>query len=869
MSALFRNLTLGWISIATSLQATAADYDAVLQPFFESHCVKCHGPDKAKSGVRLDELPRHIDDDYAAEEWQEVLDVLNGAEMPPEDEPQPSTEEMAAAIEVMTDELFQARKRLVDPKSVTIRRLNKREYANTIRDLLGVPVDTASLPADGTLDGFDTVGDAHFMSVPQFERYLELARVSLDRALVNGPRPEKLIERTEPETRNRKVKDSLRGKEDELASWEAILADPDSAADEKKHAETRLKKGMDTFLRSKGYVEQPGAETGFILDITQSPFGGQAHDKVYMGLPKPRSGPGNQNAESKPAKLGNPIGHYVARFRAGLTCAPTEGERLMVEVTRSDTFNMQVSYRHSLATFEITKTMDDPHIFEVAFENLGELEDKIAVGVGKLNEFQYGRTKPTRRGNFVFPDSTQTPYVWVDWLEVEGPFLDEWPPAAWQTTFFRGDTVSEAEESSYAREIIARFAKRAFRGREANPEFLSRLLGIYGDYRATGSSFVDSVKEALAVVLSSPSFVYLIEPSQSDDKRPLTDLELASRLSYFLWSHPPDSELQTLAEAGKLSQPEVLATQVERLLNDPKADQFTHAFISQWLELDWLDMIVISKTFSEFNETLRSSMRAEPIEMFRELIREDISLTNFIDSEFIMADGVLSRFYGLNAEGPNNGGFQKISLPNDSPRGGLLGTGAVLTMTGTGERTSPVERGVFVYHRMLGKEISPPPPNVPQLVVEDGTELTVRQLLEAHTNQAQCASCHRRMDPLGFGLEHFDAIGRWRDGEQQMTDNDRPRRGTKGLLPLDAKGVMPDRKREFDGHEELKAYLMEDQDQMATGFLQSILTYALGRRVGFSDSQIVDQLQAEWKHDGYTMRKLIHAIVKSEPFQTK
>ncbi|MEM7012569.1 MAG: DUF1588 domain-containing protein, partial [Verrucomicrobiota bacterium] len=213
--------------------------------------------------------------------------------------------------------------------------------------------------------------------------------------------------------------------------------------------------------------------------------------------------------------------------------------------------------------------------------------------------------------------------------------------------------------------------------------------------------------------------------------------------------------------------------------------------------------------------------------------------------------------------------FQRVSLPDDSPRGGLLGTGAVLTMTGTGERTSPVERGVFVYHRMLGKDISPPPPNVPQLVVEDGTELTVRQLLEAHTSQAQCASCHRRMDPLGFGLEQFDAIGRWREGERALTERGRPKRGNNSLIKIDTTGVMPDRQRTFDGSEELKSYLMEDQDEMVRGFLKSILTYALGRRVGFSDGEFVEQMQADWKAKDYAMRELIHAVVQSEEFQSK
>ncbi|MEM1294484.1 MAG: DUF1592 domain-containing protein [Verrucomicrobiota bacterium] len=862
MSANFRYLALGWIFIATSLQAADEGYDVVLQPFFEKHCVKCHGPDKAKSGVRLDELPMHIDDDYAAEEWQEVLDVLNGAEMPPEDEPQPETEEMAAAIEVMTDELFQARKRLVDPKSITIRRLNKREYANTIRDLLGVPVDTSNLPADGTLDGFDTIGDAHFMSVPQFEAYLELARVSLDRALVNGPRPEHLSKRTEPELHaNQKAERTIQRFEKSIAELRPKL-DGTLTNEDRAQYERLIRKFEIGQVRAGGHLRQPAAQSGFILQLSGA-------DHCFVKLP--RQNRGRQEPEPAQASLGDPIGRYVARFRAGLTCEPTNGERLFVELLRTNNFNMQVSYRHTLGAFEVSRPMDDPHVFEVPFENRGELDDLIALQVGKLNE---GQTPgPKGRGpKPQFPDSTQVPYVWIDWIEVEGPIFEEWPPAAWQTTFFKGDTVSAAEESGYAREIIAQFANRAFRGREVGDEFLHKLQGIYADYREDGTSFADSVKEALAVVLSSPSFVYLVEPSEKDEKRRLSDLELAARLSYFLWSHPPDAELQQLAETNQLHRPRVFAAQVDRLLNHPKADHFTKAFMSQWLELEWLDMIVVNtNTFPSFTEQLRHSMRDEPVEMFREMLREDLSITTFIDSDFVKIDGMLSRFYGLELVN-DKPGFQKVSLPDDSPRGGLLGTGAVLTMTGTGERTSPVERGVFVYHRMLGKDIPPPPPNVPQLVVEDGTDLSVRQLLEAHTNQAQCASCHRRMDPLGFGLERFDAIGTWLapGTEPSATENHQPNRKRKRAAPeIDASGVMPDRKRTFNGHEELKAHLMTDQDAMAEGFVKSILTYALGRRVGFSDGLFVDQLLAEWKAEDYGMRTLIHQIVESEPFQSK
>lgn len=829
-------------SIVSQQTLQAESLGESLRPFFKEHCIRCHGPEKTKGKVRLDKLPSTISDEYSAEAWQEVLDVLNGAEMPPEDEPQPKTGELAEAIATMTDGLFEARRQLVDSGSVTIRRLNKREYAKTIRHLLGVPVNTNDLPSDGTLDGFDTVGDAHFMSVPQFETYLKLGRVALDRALVEGPRPEQRVVRSEPERdRNKKA--------------EATIA----AADGKS------RKSKEFLVRSKEYLAQPAAKTGFILDLTQKPFGGQAHDKAWVDVPRARKEP----EEAKASRLGDPIGRYVARFRVGLTCEPQPGEKLFVDLVRTDAFSMQVQYTFPLGTFEISRTMDDPHVFEVPFENFGETDDKIAVVLSKIRSSGSGAKRPPRGGNKV-PDSTKEAYVWVDWVEVEGPFIEEWPPKAWRETFPNGVPSDASKESGYAREIIAGFAKRAFRGQPANDGYLDQLQAIYEDYRRTGSPFVEAIKEPLSVILSSPSFVYLVEPSAPDGKRQLSGLELASRLSYFLWSHPPDGELRMLGESGRLSDPEVLRGQIERMLEDPKAEEFSGAFFSQWLELPWLDMIVVNGAkFPQFNETVRRSFRNEPIEFFRDLIRHDLSVTNLIDSDFVVIDGVLSEFYGIKIPA-NNGKFQKVVLPPGSPRGGLLGTGAILTMTGTGERTSPVERGVFVYSRMLGRDIPPPPPNVPQLEIEDGSKLTVRETLELHTSKAQCASCHRRMDPLGFGLEHFDAIGSWRDGEVKMASGPRGNRQPAGeLLPIDATGAMPDRKRQFDGHEELKAHLMEDRDAMARGFLRSLLTYALGRRVGFADGPFVDELQARWKYAGYGMRTLLHLVVQSEPFQSK
>lgn len=865
------SILLTTLLIGTDAVAKESDFQAA-KVFFKQHCVSCHGPEKEKGDIRLDVLPTMVTNVDVAETWQEVLDVLNAGEMPPEDEPQPKTAELATVIGALTDGLFEARKRLVDSRRVTIRRLNRREYANTIRDLLGVPVDVSRLPADGTVDGFDTIGDAHFMSTVQFEKYLELAREALDQSLVSGPRPERLVNRVEPEKgREEKATKSWRQAEQDIRERSAALREQKLTPEERKRHEGRLKKSQDVLVNAKGYLAQAAAKSGSILDIAQVPFGGQWHDKAYVTLPRQTKEEGDVRP---PARLGQPIGRYVVRFRIGLTCKPKPGRRLFVNLIRTDAFSQQVTYSYPLGTLEVTRTIDDPHVIEVPFENRGEYGDRLALSVKGLNEIK--NAKPRRRGNTAYPDATKEPYVWVDWMEVEGPILDEWPPAAWQHTFFDGLPKSTDMEPGYAREIIRRFAHRAFRHRHPTSDYVEKVYGIFRDYRADGTPFVDSMKEALAVVLASPSFVYLIEPAaDGQPSRQLTDLELASRLSYFLWSHPPDEELYQLAEASQLSNAKTLQRQVERMLADPKSKTFTEAFVSQWLDLPWLDMIVVSKNrFPGFNENIRQAFRTESMEFFRHLIRHDLSARNLIDSDFVTINGVLAEYYGL--ESPRENGFQKVVLNSKSPRGGLLGQASILTMTSTGERTSPVERGVFVYSRLLGRDIPPPPPNVPQLEII-GDELTIRQRLTAHVKKAQCASCHRRMDPLGFGLEHFDAIGRWRDAEtvsasptndKSLSGKERRQQRKKGVLEIDATGTMPDG-RQFDGHEQLKAHLMHSADAMANGLLKSILTYALGRRVGFADGDFVERLQADWKKKDFRMRELIHAIVQTKEFQSK
>ncbi len=862
--------------------ATLPGFEKRITPFLKNYCVSCHGGTKPKAELRLDRLSAVVDDKQSAEAWQDVLDALNAGEMPPENAKQPGTIELATVIESLTNGLFEARQRFVQKPRVTMRRLNRREYEHTIRDLLGVPVQTDDFPDDGTVDGFDTGGEAHFMSEILFEKYLKAGRQALDRALVAGPEPQRLLVRQEPEVKKNKsvagTADYIRAK---IKARRELGEDPSlSEAERDKLRATFprfLEKYTKTIESAEHYLREPVTKTGFPLDcMGHGTFG---HDRVWMGLPKPK----RRNSDEAPvAKLGRPIGRYVARCRIALTSPPKDGKPIFVELARAGYSPTKEPYKDLLGVFQVTGTMDNPQTIEVPLENVGHLTDRVEIVLNELSNIernpvpvkrtlQAARVAANPDGHHL-PDCSRYSFVWVDWLEVEGPFIDQWPPKAWTETFFDGLPNEETDESRYAREIIRRFAWRAFRRQEADEDYVTTLHGIYKTHRRDGVDFVGAIKEALAVVLASPSFVYMIEGADatSESKKPLNNLELASRLSYFLWSQPPDEPLFAAASKGKLTDDDELRRQVERMLKDPKSKRFYNAFVSQWLDLAWLDMVAVNKLrFIGFKETLRSAMREEPIRFFEELVDDNLSLTNFIDSDFVMIDPVLADFYGFR-DWPFQG-FRKTALPQGSPRGGLLGQAAILTMGGTGERTSPVERGVFVYSHLLGRSVPPPPPNVPQLMIPEDQSQTIRKILAIHTSKAQCASCHRRMDPLGFALEHFDAIGRWRDTESTY-DNDTKATSIQrptGELSINATGVMPDGTRSFNGHQELKAHLLANVEPMAKGFIKSMLTYALGRRVGFSDRDLIDEMHTEWREENYGMRDLLHAVVRSKEFRTK
>jgi hypothetical protein len=362
-------------------------------------------------------------------------------------------------------------------------------------------------------------------------------------------------------------------------------------------------------------------------------------------------------------------------------------------------------------------------------------------------------------------------------------------------------------------------------------------------------------------VLCSPGFLFLEEPAAGAQPRPLTGHELASRLSYFLWSTMPDDELFALAAAGKLHERQVLTAQVQRMLADPKADQFTRNFAGQWLSVRDYGSIKPAAEYRDYDKPLEAASREEPFAFFAEVLEHNLPITSFLGSDFLVVNDRLAKHYGIpGVTGPE---FRRVAIGPEIHRGGVLGMAGLMTYLADGTRTLPMRRGSWVLRELLGDPPNNPPPNAGEIQPNTaGKSLTVRERLELHRRDDVCASCHAKLDPYGLALENYDAIGAWRE-----RFNGEGFRGSNAPV-LDVSGSFPDG-RKFATLDEYKAGLMTQKDKFARVFSTKLLTYALGRPVGYADHELVDSLVAGLKQDDYRIRTLINGIVASEPFQTK
>ncbi len=849
------------LSAGLSSAAPTAQLAESHRAFLKANCVECHGAEKQKGKLRLDDIAFRMDTVENADRWQKVLNQINSGEMPPEEAKQPKPAAKADFLEALSQTLVTARRTLSDSGGkILVRRLNRREYQNTVREILGVELDVNGLPADGGTGTFDTVGSALYMSSDQVEQYLALGRRALDDAFARhaaATQPRKIHTETEKvaAAQLRGGIDYLTKKVEPYHRWTAAVdaagARPENLA---KTAEIRaldevMKEPQRFYRHWASLKEAPSpAKFGF-KDAAEGESLKHWFDEETVNVANyfrlPHSEQGSylfvfivRPQESIVAPKDWPPGEYVLRVRMA-ALADTPARRHFIEAghpTEPGAFDL-ISAHHvtgsiaSPQTIEIpvTLTSSGSRTFAIREKRQNSREQEVAIAVLHRKEHK----------------SWYPPAMWIDWMELEAIPLREPSP--------------EIFADKPAREIIAGFAKKAFRGRTPDAALIDRLTARYDRSKAAGLDHPVALKETLAVLLASPSFLYLNEPAEAKGPRVLTDGELATRLSYFLWSAPPDQELLS---TPNLRSPGVLAAQVDRMLSNPKSRQFVSAFTHQWLGLDRLDFFRFNpQLFPRFDDSAKMAAREEVFANVEHLLRNDASLTRLLKTDEVIVNGLMADYYGI--AGVTGDRWQAVKMPKDSPRGGLLGMAAITAMGGNGERTSPVERGAWVLRKLLHDAPPPAPPNIPQLSRLGDKALSPRERVLAHQEEPQCRQCHRKIDPIGFGLENFDAAGQWRTTETYAKAV-----GGRKEWPIDASGAFH-KGASFKDYLELRDRIAEKPEAFARGFTEALIEYGLGRPYGFSDAELAEAMLRQAKAKDYAFRSFIQALVSCPSFQSK
>jgi len=813
---------------AQAPQATTLD-KAKLQPFLDSYCIQCHGPEKQKGQIRFDQADWKITDNDTAQRWQDVLDQLNGGDMPPEDEKQPTIDELSAVLDSVTGSVLTARKRLTDHGGeIKMRRLNKREYSQTIRHLFGFEVSIHDIPDDGEIATYDTVGEEQFFTSAHFEKYLELGREVAKTALQFNTQAYRKVEkeRVHPEHQvNQRMREQLAERDRKKALTDAGKNWKEAGFKDEGEAKILFSQWTARAEMPRSYLQYPHVETG-----------------VYNS---------NVVKTSSVSKHTDIRADYLVRVHGGVVEDP-HPLRKIIRLTGGDRIH---------GTLQMAGTPEHP---ESVTLRTRQPMGSSHLGI-RVQENAPDSTVNTRRRYYdllghprKFPDPR--PSIWIDWLEIEGPFYPEKRPP-FEDLLYPGVPTGGSgpylHHDASAREFIEKFATLAFRRKPPTPAYLDALHQVFLENRAAKMNYKKAMAEVMAIVLSSPSFLFIQEaaPAQDQPHGLLDNRELAIRLSYFLWSCPPDDELY----AADLSDSAIYAAQVDRLLANPKAQAFRDGFINQWTHLDRYDAITINqREHYYFNDGLQQDAKQEVREFFGVLIDENLPATNFIDSDFVTINPTLATHYGIPLENPRDESFRKVKLPTGSHRGGLLTQTAFLTTGSNGERSSPVIRGALVMEKILHDKPAPPPPNVPELDEASDKPMTNREMVLLHQNRATCASCHRKMDVIGFGLENFDTTGRWRDTEQVG----------KKQVPIEPGGTLPGGQA-FADVTELKALLTASQSDLGEELVESILAYALGRTIEFSDADDVDHILSKLKANDYPVRDIIREIALSPVFRKK
>ena len=862
--------------------------------FLKNYCLDCHGSTAPEADLDLETLASDFQDTESFSLGVKIHDRLRDHEMPPADSDQPSADEHRMVLSWLFDQLEErsVATRTAEGRAV-LRRLNRTEYENTLRDLFDLPGLSVRdlLPEDSEAFGFDKSGVGLDLSYVQLARYMEAAEVALDAAIAPHAGSPAFFQAHIPAGGCQAFfAQAFRGPTVFLRDFkydDSLIPIPQKMVEGKDERARKLRREnlKDAYDGSIGVFVPEG-----------------------VGAFKPRI----------PFRVVYP-GHYKLRMSVW-SFIWDKGE--VKANTRTESALLSAEGR-TLGYFDAPSLAPTVTEIEVWLNPMKTARDEILFNAASL--WPAGPVK----GNVA---NYTGPGIAVDWIEIEGPFLNGWPTESHRRLFgdlpmqslppmpkhrgskppprepaggdihnpkrppenafviaghgkpfiegieqlpqrFTYSTVLSNEPVADARRLLTEFLPRVFR-RPVSEHDLDRYVSLIQSRLEMGDTFEVAMRMAFKAALCSPEFLFVqVSPGSHDA------YGLAERLSYFLWNSMPDAELFELAREDRLREPDVLYGQVERMLADPKSERFVVDFTDQWLDLSEIDATTPDgKLYPEYRVNLRDAMRAETPRFFRELLEQDLPASNIVDSDFAVLNQRLAEHYGV--PGVVGAEMRRVELPDDCRRGGFITQASILKVTANGTTTSPVTRGAWVMRRIIGRPPDPPPSGVPAIEPDVTGTTTVREMLEAHRANESCAACHARIDPPGFALEHFDVIGGWQTRYRTLNEDGDPvdksdtysgrRVAYKWGPPVDASGFLPDG-RPFDNFDDFQRLLLRDRRAIARNLVAQLVTYATGAPIEFADRAAVEAVldRAKVEDADYGTRKLLHGIVQSPLFQTK
>lgn len=810
-------------------KANLGDYKKSLYPILQKSCLGCHGPDRTEGRLRVDQLDPNLLTGQHVNQWKEIYNALGNSEMPPADETEYrlADQDRGLLVEWVGAELekaYHVRKGGQDYSA--FRRMTRYEYNYALQDLLGIPFDVVErLPPESMSDdGFLNRSELLQMSAMQFETSREIGLRTLQRVTVHGDPPKPVV-----------YKFAFQGEMTRLTS----------AANAKVFN-----------VRDDNYKQ--ARNTPHFLNHTS----GQAiHYSGGNFKPDPKAIVGEVHSDS-PIAISLPPGREL-KFNLD-RFLPDEGVmRVRIRAARS---NMNPQHFANLRLIFSAHTSNNANFSQVIsqrdlpvtapMEAPEYIDFLIPLGDIQRNPFRKLETTFPRRDEFLhiqnISNGNRGPEplgVLIDHIEVSAPFYASWPPQSHREIFF--DSANKGDEIGYAAEVLKVFMARAWR-RTVTESEVAKFVELFKEFRSDFETFEETMQEVLATVIASPDFLYLTQTMNvgREGKERISDMEFATRLSFFLWASIPDVELLGAAYQGDLRKPEVLKSQIARMLNDPRANRFAEHFVGQWLGLDGLD-----STTHVRDAVLLAAMQQEPVAFFKEVLAGNESVMDFIHSDYVVVNERLAGHYRVGeVYGPH---FRRVSVAETVNRGGVLTQAGMLAMNSDGTDSHPLKRGIWMLERVLHDPPPPPPPNVPEVDLTDPRilQMTLKERIEDHRNKPACKSCHSKIDPWGIAFENYDALGAFRT---QLKNG-----------PVDANAELFN-KQPLHGMTGLKRYLLlERQDQFARAIVEKMTTYAIGRSLSFSDNADINKIVVQFRRQEDRLGDLIQIIAQSEIFNSR